>query len=290
MIVLYRQHLRVLQRLPVWLIFGSRRSLITHMQSNRLTRIQHYLYTHGSTDIHALAQAMEISLPTVRRDLQRLEESGVVTRTHGGAMLAESTGTELAFSIREISGLMQKRTIANAAFTFLRPHSAVFLDAGTTVLQLAKRLQVTPLPLTLFTNSLAVAEVLFGVEPVQVFMLGGRLRHENKCVVGPLAEQAIEGLWFDQLYLGGSAVQPDNTVATPDGDEARLNASMLRRSTEHVLLVDGTKFGRHATYRVGALSEMSHIVTDQGLSETWRARLQQMDIPHTLVEGDEGEG
>ncbi len=259
------------------------------MQPDRLTQIRHYLYTHGSTGIHELARAMEISLATVRRDLQRLEEIGVVTRTHGGAMLAESAGSEIAFSVRETSLLVQKRTIANAAFAFLRPHSAVFLDAGTTVLQLAKRLQVTPLPLTLFTNSLAVAEVLFGVEPVQVFMLGGRLRHENKCVVGPLAEQAIEGLWFDQLYLGGSAVQPDNTLATPDGDEARLNASMVRRSTERVLLVDGSKFGRHATYRVAALSEMSHIVTDRGLPEPWRLRLQKLDLPMTLVEGDDGD-
>jgi DeoR family fructose operon transcriptional repressor len=159
----------------------------------------------------------------------------------------------------------------------------VFFDAGTTVLQLAKRLRVTPVPLTVFTNSLAVAEVLFGIEPVQLFMLGGRLRHENKCVVGPLAEQAIEGLWFDQLYLGASAVQSDNTVSTPDGEEARLNASMLKRSSEHFLLVDSSKFGRHATYRVAPLKEISHVFTDDALSEPWISRLRQLEVPATFA-------
>ena len=194
---------------------------------------------------------------------------------------SRSTGTELAFSVREGDGLATKRAIADAAFSWLRPRSAVFLDAGTTVLQLAKRLRLTPMPLTVFTNSLAVAEILFGIEPVQVFMLGGRLRHENKCVVGPLAEQVIEGLWFDQLYLGASAVQPDCTIATPDGEEARLNGLMLKRSSEHVLLVDSSKFGRHATYRVAPLEEMSHVFTDDALPPFWSARLHQLEIPVT---------
>ena len=260
------------------------------MQSARLTRIRHHLYTHGTTGIHALAAAMDVSLATLRRDLQRLEEQGGITRTHGGAAIAESSGTELAFSVRESHGLVVKRTIANEAHAMLRPRSAVFFDAGTTVLQLAKRLRVTPVPLTLFTNSLAVAEVLFGVEPVQVFMLGGRLRHENKCVVGPLAEQAIEGLWFDQLYLGATAVQPDNTVATPDGDEARLNALMIKRSSEHFLLVDSSKFGRNATYRVAPLKDISRIFTDDALSDPWRNRLQQMDVPVTLAAAGPADG
>lgn len=260
------------------------------MQSDRLAQIRNYLYAHGSTGIHQLAQAMDVSLATLRRDLQRLEETGTIVRSHGGAAIAETAGTELGFTLRESRGLSVKRAIANAAFRRLAPRTAVFFDAGTTVLQLAKRLRLAPIPLTVFTNSLAVLEVLFGVEEVQVFMLGGRLRHENKCVVGLLAEQAIDGLWFDQLFLGASAVQPDGTVATPDGDEARLNASMLRRSTEHFLLVDSSKFGRHATYRVASLKEMSHIFTDAGLPEGWRARLRQADASHTLASPEDHDG
>lgn len=260
------------------------------MQSDRLIQIRDYLYTHGSTGIHALAEAMDISLATVRRDLQRLEEQGIVTRSHGGAMIAESAGTELAFSVRESRGLAVKRAVSNAAFERLQPRSAIFMDAGTTVLQLAKRLRLTPIPLTLFTSSLAVAEVLYGVDPIQVVMLGGRLRHENKCLVGPIAEQTLEGLWFDQLFLGASAVQPDGNIATPDGEEARLNAAMLRRATERLLLVDASKFGRHATYRVAPLQEVSQIFTDSALTHDWRTRLTQSGIPFAAVAAAAEEG
>jgi len=259
------------------------------MQPDRLTQIRHYLYAHGETRIHELARSLDISLATLRRDLQRLEEQGIVTRSHGGAAIAEFAGLELGFSVRENRNLAEKRAIAVEAYRRLRPRSVVFFDAGTTVLQLAKLLRLRPTPLTLFTNSLAVAEVLFGVEPVQVFMLGGRLRHENKCVVGPIAEQVIDQLWFDQLYLGASAVQPDQNVATPDGDESRLNSSMLRRSAEHLLLADSSKFGRNATYRVAPLKEMTELISDDGLDEGWRARLTQTGLRFVLahLEGTE---
>ncbi|MBV1832373.1 DeoR family transcriptional regulator, partial [Komagataeibacter melomenusus] len=123
-----------------------------------------------------------------------------------------------------------------------------------------------------------------GIDCIQIILLGGRVRQSNRSVVGALSEQVIEGLWVDQLYLGASAVQPDNTIATPDSDEASLNAAMLKHASERYLLVDSGKFGRHSTYRVGRLDQITQIFTDANLGEEWVARMQQLNIPLTQPE------
>lgn len=260
------------------------------MVSERLMQIRHHLYLNGMTGIHDLAEAVDASLATVRRDLHRLETMGVVRRTHGGAILAESMDREVAFETRESQALDQKRAIADAAFHRLKRGGAVFFDAGTTVLQLARRLRIDPMPLTVFSNNITVSEALSGVDGVEIVLLGGRLRHANRSLVGILAEQAIENLWFDQVFLGTSAVQSDDTLSTPDGEEASLNAAMMRRSEECFVLTDSSKFGRRSTYRVGHLDQVSCIFTDADLDKTHLQGLQerghQIVMAHTTSETD----
>lgn len=262
------------------------------MQPDRLTQIRHYLYRHGATGVNELAQIVDSSVATIRRDLQRLEEQGFVRRTHGGAEIVDSGGQEIGFEARESHCLRAKRAIAEAAYGHIRPHSSVFLDSGTTVLQLARRLRLEPMPLNVFTNSIAIVDALLDTPKLQISLLAGRIRNENRSIVGPLAERSIEALWFDQLFLGASAVLPDGGIATPDSDEASLNAAMIRHSTMQFLLMDSSKFGQHATFRVGKLEDVSHVVTDSGLAEDWIARLAQGNLAHTCVpvdvDGDAG--
>ncbi|MBB2172157.1 DeoR/GlpR transcriptional regulator [Gluconacetobacter asukensis] len=259
------------------------------MQPDRLTQIRHYLYLHGITGVNELARVVDTSVVTVRRDLHRLEELGHVRRTHGGAEIVNSGGLEIGFEARESHCLMIKRAIAEAAYASLRPHSSIFLDSGTTVLQLARRLRLGPIPLTVFTNSIAIVQALLDTPQLQLCLLAGRVRNENRSIVGPMAERSIEGLWFDQLFLGASAVQPDGGIATPDCEEASLNAAMVRRAGERLLLIDSSKFGRHATFRVAGLEDLGHLITDDGISGEWLARLEQAGVACTRVRSAGGE-
>lgn len=251
------------------------------LASDRLMQIRHYLYLNGMTGVHDLAREVDASLATIRRDLQRLEKQGIISRTHGGAALADSVDREVAFETRESQALDHKRAIADAAFQRLKRGSAVFFDAGTTVLQLARRLRIDPMPLTVFSNNITVSETLSGIEGVEMILLGGRLRHANRSLVGILAEQAIENLWFDQVFLGTSAVQSDGTISTPDSEEATLNAAMMRRTEECFLLTDSTKFGRRSTYRVGHLDQVSCVFTDTELDDAQALALREHG--HTIV-------
>jgi DeoR family fructose operon transcriptional repressor len=256
------------------------------MQAERLTMIRQHLYAHGPATVQTLAEAVAASLATVRRDLRMLEREGVIERVHGGARIADGGVVEAAFAARENRRLEAKRTIAAAAFALLRPHSAVFLDAGTTVLQLARSLSLSPLPLTVFTNGLAVAQELLGVKPVRLVMLGGQIRGENASVVGPQAEAMLDRLSFDQLYLGVSAIGVDGMIHSFDPAEASVNSRMLARAAQCYVLADASKFGLRATYAVAPLRATTAVISDAALSAEWRARLSEGGVELTIA----GEG
>ncbi|WP_249206724.1 DeoR/GlpR family DNA-binding transcription regulator [Gluconobacter cerinus] len=258
------------------------------LASDRLAQIRHYLYLNGMSGVHELARQVDASLATIRRDLQLLEEQGIVIRTRGCASLTASIDREVAFEARENHALEHKRAIADQAFCRIERGSKVFFDAGTTVLQLARRLRISPMPLTVFSNNIMVSEMLSGVEGVETILLGGRVRHTNRSLVGLLAEQALEKLWFDQVFLGASAVQPDATISTPDEEEARLNALMMKRTDTCFLLVDSTKFARHSTYSVGFLDQVSCIFTDTDLDARQVQSLR--DEGHDVVLAGHAEG
>jgi len=253
------------------------------MQSERIHKIQQHLYTNGFANVQELAEATRASQVTIRRDLQRLEEDGIVTRTHGGARLAEAAGPEVAFQSRVQENVDAKRAIGEAAYTLLKPHSTIFLDAGTTVLQLARRLKLEPMPLTVFTNGLAVAQELVNLESVSVNLLGGQLRFENLSMVGPYAERLLGEFWFDQLYLGTSAVRDDAQMYTLHPAEASLNRAMIGRTSQAIVLADSSKFRANAPYAVAPLRSSHTLISDDRLDPAWKARFTELGVAATLV-------
>jgi DeoR family fructose operon transcriptional repressor len=252
------------------------------LQVERFDAIRSHLYTHGFSNIQALADAVGASLATIRRDLTVLERQGAIDRVHGGARIAEGSSVEMAFQERAKRNLGAKRAIAAAAYGLLVPHATVFLDAGTTVLQLARLIRVNPLPLRIFTNGLAVAQEFLNIPNLEVSLLGGQLRSENASTVGPQAEAMLDTLWFDQLFLGVSGIGPDGAIYSVDAAEANLNRCMLSRSAQRFLLADASKFGTMATYRVGPLTQ-ARIVTDASLSPKWRSMVADLGAAITIA-------
>jgi len=250
------------------------------LKSDRFHVIRQYLYANGPSPIAAIAEAVGASLPTLRRDLAASETEGAVLRAHGGARLADQVEGEVAFARRETTQIAAKRAIAEAAYALLMPETTVFLDSGTTVLQLARRIRMAPIPLAIFTNCLPVAQILMDAPGIKLSLLGGGLHKENASVVGPLAEDMLDRLWFSHLFLGAESVCDDGILWSADDREARLNARMVVRSEVRTLLVDSTKFGRRLTHEVAATSQMNRVITDSGL-EIWRTdelRAQGVDV------------
>lgn len=256
---------------------------------DRLDAIRSHLYANGFSTIQALADAVGASLATVRRDLQILEQEGAIDRVHGGARIAEGSSVELAFQEREKRHLSAKRAIATAAYELLHPRSAIFLDAGTTVLQLARLIRISPMPLRIFTNGLTVAQEFLNIANLDVTLIGGQLRSENASLVGPQAEAMLDSMWFDQLFLGASAISPAGEIYSVDSAEASLNRRMLTRSANRFVLADSSKFGTMATYKVAPLN-MAKVITDSALSRHWRDELAGFNVDTTIAEPGSSHG
>jgi DeoR family fructose operon transcriptional repressor len=251
------------------------------MQGERLDAIRSHLYANGFSTIQSLADSVGASLATDSRVTLPCRTRGSIDRSMAGAD-CRGILCRVAFQERAKRNLVAKRAIAAAAYELLAPHATVFLDAGTTVLQLSRLIRIHPLPLRIFTNGLAVAQEFLNVPDLEVAVLGGQLRSENASLVGPQAEAMLDSLWFDQLFLGASAVGPDGVIYSVDSAEANLNKRMLSRAAQSFLLADSAKFGTMATYRVAPLAA-TRIVTDSGLPSEWRDRLADMAVDATIV-------
>jgi DeoR/GlpR family transcriptional regulator of sugar metabolism len=245
------------------------------MNTDRASAIRRHLFTRGQSAVAEIAEAVGASIPTVRRDLLALETEGAIVRTHGGARIADGSGVEVGFDLREQLNLAAKRAIGDAAFGLVQSETSIFLDAGTTVLQLARRIRLNPLRLRVFTNCLPVAQMLMGVPSLSITLLGGALRAQNASMVGMLAEEALDRLWFDHLFLGAGAIAPDGAICSADEQEARLNAHMIARTGRPCLLADSTKFGTHLTWRVAALGPAFQVISDDELPASWRSQVQE---------------
>lgn len=252
------------------------------MKSDRAAAICRYLHEHGASSIADLAAAVGASLPTLRRDLAELEAQGTIRRDHGGARLAETLQGEVAFDRRAQVDIAEKRAIAAVAHGLLTPGATVFLDAGTTVLQLARRIRAEPLALSVFTNCLPIAQVLADAPGVKVTLLGGALRPEHASITGALAEAMLEGLWVQHLFLGAGSVA-DLALWSADEGEARLNARMIARAQSVTLLAGSAKFAAPLTYRVAPLSRVARVITDTALPQALAQAITQAGPALTLA-------
>jgi DeoR/GlpR family transcriptional regulator of sugar metabolism len=253
------------------------------MLEERLQRIQQILFAQGMSSVGALAEHTHSSEATIRRDLDRLEGLGLVERTRGGAKLAQGAGVEVAFQAREHQEVAFKRAIARAAHAHLRPDTTVLLDAGTTVLQLARIIRLEPMPLTVITNSLAVSQELIGVPGINLYILGGQVRPENLSSVGFYAEESLRRFWATQLFLGSNAVHPEHGLSSHDPQEANINRLMLERAETCYLLADSSKFDARAMHHVSGLDSIHHVVTDARLESRWQEALRGHGVGLELV-------
>lgn len=260
------------------------------MINERQTRIRDVLFERGELPVHDLAEHLGASLATVRRDLKELEEVGIIVRMHGSARIASEARAEVAFGAREQQNLAAKRAIASAAEGHVRENTTIFLDAGTTILQLARKLKLKRMPITVFTNGLIVAQELAGIENITVCLLGGRLREQNMSVVGPLAQAMLENVYFDQLFLGASAISDDGWISSHDADEARANFKMAERARQTFVLCDASKIGEHATYSVLRLSERQHLITNARPNDPFCRHVTDSGTEMTIAGGDTGNG
>jgi DeoR/GlpR family transcriptional regulator of sugar metabolism len=242
----------------------------------RQQKVLDLLRQRRTVQLEDVARELDVSVSTVRRDLEVLEEQGLVERTHGGAIYRgdvagiATTAHPNSLSERMTEHVEQKQAIGAAAAALVKPHMTVFLDGGSTVVY-AER-QITARPIQVVTNSLAIAGIFADEEQVELLIVGGNLYPRTGVTIGPIATGCLAELHADLLLFSVAGIFGDAAFNT-NMAMAEVEQAMMRQAARCVLLMDSSKFNRKSLTRVCSVSEVDLIITDPGVTQEWREQL-----------------
>ncbi|MFB9377967.1 DeoR/GlpR family DNA-binding transcription regulator [Kineococcus gynurae] len=215
----------------------------------------------GRVEVAALADTLDVTPETIRRDLTTLERLGVLRRVHGGAIAVERLGHELAVGERQGVFAAEKERIAKQALAELPEAGTVVIDAGTTTVRLAEMLP-TDRELTVVTHALTVAQSVSGLANVTLHLVGGQVRGRTLAAVGTWAETLLADVFADVCFLATNALTPQRGLSTPDVAEASVKRALIRAARRTVVLTDHTKLGRDDFAHIASLEEIDTVITD----------------------------
>ncbi|NJQ02138.1 DeoR/GlpR family DNA-binding transcription regulator [Streptomyces zingiberis] len=221
----------------------------------------------GAVDVAELAEKLDVSKETVRRDLRTLEDHGLVRRTHGGAYPVESAGFETTLAFRATLHVPEKRRIAAAAAELLGEAETLFVDEGFTPQLVTEALPVGR-RLTVVTTSLATAGALAGRDNCSVILLGGRVRGGTLATVDHWANHMLSGFVIDLAFVGANGISRVHGLTTPDPAVAEVKATAVRVARRRVFVGVHTKFGAASFCRFAEIPDFEAIVTGTALPPT----------------------
>ncbi len=250
--------------------------------AERQKSIYQHLQKNNSAKVNELAQLLNVSEMTIRRDLEELERQKVITRTHGGAILAEETTRDLNVEERKTKQLEEKQKIAEKAKSFIEEGDILALDASTTAAELAKILHDIP-NLTVVTNSLLVANAVQSYTNVSLIMCGGMIRREASSFVGPLAEEFLRNFHFTKTFFSSNAIHPANGITDTNMFEISMKRVMIDRCKEAYALMDSSKYNKVAFSPVCGFEQIRCVITDRQLSEETLIPYRERDLSIVLT-------
>ena len=232
----------------------------------RQKRILELLEAQGSVWVSKLSAELGVTEETIRRDLEKLEKSEALMRTHGGAVPISRTSYELSLEKRKKTNVDVKQKLAKAACAHIMPGDTVFLDASTTTFYMAKELHALH-NLTVITNSLRVVNELVGCENIKLVAVGG-LVSNNLSFIGDLASETILEKYFaGKLFFSSRGVSADAGILESNENERNIKAAMLKNCEKAYYLCDGSKIGKVGFTKLAPFDEVDVFITDAELDE-----------------------
>ena len=238
---------------------------------SRSQRILRSLQQSGSVSVEELCQLLNVSIATVRRDLQELETQGLLRRTHGGAttlepLLYEPFRHDSSFREQMEKRAEQKRRIAIAAADLIQDGDTISLTAGTTTTEVVRSIRHRS-GITVLTNTVNVAMELSQRRDLNVIVTGGHLRGDWFSLVGPVAEQMLEQIFTDKVFVGVNGIDAERGLTCHNPDEAATNRAMVKNARVKIAVADSSKLGFIATHRICETGAINLLITDIGADD-----------------------
>ena len=241
----------------------------------RQTRILERVREDGAVRVADLVRELGVSDMTVRRDLETLDDQGLVEKVHGGATAVEDSAQfEPTFATKSSLQEAEKDAIARAAAALVEPGMAIGVSAGTTTYALAQQLIDIP-HLTVVTNSIGVADVLqYAARTDQTVILTGGVRTRSEALVGPFAVAALRTVHVDLVFVGVHGMDPHSGFTCPNLLEAETDRALIEAGRRLVVVADHTKWGVIGISSIARLDQADVVITDNGIAPDARDRLE----------------
>lgn len=240
------------------------------LTEERRNYITQQLLMNRTIKARELADKFGVSTETIRRDLLRLEETGLAKKGYGGAVIANEL-MEAGFVEKAVLHPMEKTAIAAKAAEFVEDGAVIFLDSGSTVFELAKHL-VLKKDIVVFTNSLQAAQFLSDTK-VRTHLVGGEVKTTSKAVVGGWALRQLAEIRASVAFLGTSGFKGRDGPCIESLRESEVKQAMLRNAYRAVVVADSSKAGIDAMIQYARWDDVHALVTDRNLHETVLASL-----------------
>ncbi len=237
--------------------------------------IRQILQENGRVVCAELATRMQVSEHTIRRDLQELSKEGICKKVYGGAVLQLADAGN--FHSREQKNHAKKATIAQKAATLIKAGSCIFIDTGTTNLALAKALP-PDLAITVVTNSPAIAAELLHHPLCEVIITGGQIQRTSGGAVGATAASQIQGMIFDQAFIGGCAMDPGMGLTGFDFADCEFKKVVIAQSSQTIVALTTDKIPGVARFVVAKSRDIDVLVVEAGLDNEAMAALAEQDV------------
>lgn len=242
----------------------------------RLERLRGIFSQDQVVRIDELTEQLKVSPATIRRDLDKLESLGEIRRVHGGAASMETRLEEPLFDDKTSVAAKEKHRIAEAALKCIQPNDIIFLDGGSTVLELA-RLVKDRSNVTVVTNSLRAAIELAGRGP-RLILIGGELRRLSQTMVGALTRFTIRELRMDKAFMGTIGLSLEEGLTTTDPGEAYTKELVMEHAREVILLADSSKACKVSFTRAGQLAKVRVLITDNRIDRKFSRELRKRGV------------
>ncbi len=241
------------------------------LPAERHRRISELLRERQVVRVSSLSEMLGVSEVTIRRDLEELEQRGVLERTHGGAILAQRMRTEPAYMEAITRNPTEKRAIGRAAAALVSPGDTVFFNGGTTTLQVFRHLDVAGVKVVTNHVGMAIESPERGIEAL---LVGGQYRAPSNSCVGSFATDCLRKVFATRAFVGVEGLSLRAGLTTPAAEEAEIARLMIDHTQGVVTVVaDSSKVGIVADFAIARLDEVAGLVTDAGIDSDVRDEL-----------------
>jgi len=241
---------------------------------DRKIKILDFLATNKTVKISLLAEILDVSHVTLRKDLDNLEKKGIIRKTHGYASLdgADDTGKRMAFN-HSI-----KRRIAKAAVELIDEGETIMMESGSCCALFAEELAIAKKNVTIITNSIFIANYVCKMQNIKIILLGGYFQPESQVLVGTITTNCAESFFIDKFFLGADGFIAGQGFTGRDHLRVETALKLSQRAKKIYVVTEAEKFKRRGAYNLITLDKLTGIFTDDSIPKEAEADLLKNNV------------